>query len=525
VELTVTPQGSPLLRVQNLSKTFPGQRALTDVNLDVFPGEIVAVVGQNGSGKSTLVKVLAGVYEPDAGAGITVYRGDGTQASGRAAQDEVHVIHQDLGLIPVLNTVENLALGRGAGRRLLLPVRAQAERRRARQLITGFGAAFDVTAPVANLSAAERAIVAIARALDGWTRPDRVLLLDEPTAALPEGESERLFTAVRRLAADGAAVVFISHRLGEVLDLADRVVALRGGRVVADVQSSGLNRNALIRLIAGRDLPPERPRTAPDADGAPALAVRGLAGEGVRRVDLDVRAGEIVGLCGLLGSGRERVSSLVFGAAPREGEVRVRSTVLTPGSPRAAIANGIGFVPSDRQALGAVMTMRVTENLTLPNLKSLTGRMGRLSASAERREATHWIGRVQLDPPRPERDLEQFSGGNQQKVVLAKWLRNRPRVLLLDEPTQGVDVGAMSAIYGLIRAAAGDGAAVLVSSSDTAELAALCDRVIVLRDGAVAAQLEPPDLTEARLVHESQLPAAPLPASAADAKAGATHVR
>jgi ABC-type sugar transport system ATPase subunit len=517
-------QAGPLLRVRNLTKTFPGQRALTDVNLDVFPGEIVAVVGQNGSGKSTLVKVLTGVYEPDAGAEIAVHRADGTRVSEHAAAGEVHVIHQDLGLIPILNTVENLALGRGAGRGLL-PVRGQAERRHAQRLITRFGTDFDVMAPVGNLSAAERAIVAIARALDGWTGPDRVLLLDEPTAALPESESERLFTAVRTLAAGGAGVVFISHRLGEILGLAGRVVALRGGRVVAGVESSGLDRNALIRLIAGHDLPQARTRAALASPGEPVLVTRGLTGQEVRNVDLDIRAGEIVGLCGLLGSGRERVSSLIFGALPRQGEVRVGGSVLTPGSPRAAIANGIGFVPSDRQALGAVMTMRARENLTLPNLKTLSSKIGRISASEERREAAHWIGRVQLDPPLPERDLEQFSGGNQQKVVLAKWLRNRPRVLLLDEPTQGVDVGATSAIYGLIHAAAGDGAAVLVSSSDTAELATLCDRVIVLRDSAVAAQLQPPDLTEARLVHESQLPAAPQPTTSANAKAGATHVR
>lgn len=500
-----------LLRVRNLSKTFPGQRALTDVQLDIYAGEIVAIVGQNGSGKSTLVKILTGIYEPDAGAEITVRRG-------------VHVIHQDLGLIPQLNTVENLALGHGVGRQLILPVQGKVERSRARQLITRFGAAFDVTVPVRSLSPAERTIVAIVRALGGWTRPDQVLLLDEPTAALQENESDRLFTAVRRLAADGAGVVFISHRLAEVLDLADRVVALRGGRVVADVQSSDLDRNALIRLITGHDLPPARARTAP-ALGEPVLTVSGLTGTGVSSVDLDVRAGEIVGLCGLLGSGRERVCGMIFGAVPRDGEVRVGSTVLTPSSPSAAIANGLGFVPSDRQAHGAIMSMRVDENLTLPNLKTVRSKIGSLSASAERREAAHWIGRVQLHPPLPERNLEQLSGGNQQKVVLAKWLRNEPRVLLLDEPTQGVDVGATSAIYDLIRAAAAGGAAVLVSSSDTAELAALCDRVIVLYRGVVAAQLEPPVLTEARLVRESQQPPAPPQPSHADVKAGATRVR
>ena len=518
------PQASPLLRVRNMSKTFPGQRALSNVELDVFAGEIVAVVGQNGSGKSTLVKILTGVHEPDAGAEITIRRGDGTEVRGHAATSEVHVIHQDLGLIPLLDTVENLALGHGVGRQLILPTQRKAERSRARQLITRFGAAFDVTVPVGNLSPAERTIVAIARALDGWTRPDQVLLLDEPTAALQENESERLFTAVRRLAADGAGIVFISHRLGEVLDLADRVVALRGGRVVADVESSRLDRNALIRLIAGRDLPRAQARTAPASGGEPVLTVRGLTGTGVRSVDLDVRAGEIAGVCGLLGSGRERVCGMIFGAVPRGGEVRVASTVLPPGSPRAAIANGLGFVPSDRQAHGVIMTMRVDQNLTLPNLKTLRGKIGSLSPSAERRQAAHWIDRVHLDPPLPERDLEQLSGGNQQKVVLAKWLRNQPCVLLLDEPTQGVDVGATSAIYDLIRSAAAGGAAVLVSSSDTAELAALCDRVIVLIGGTVAAQLEPPVLTEARLVRESQQPSAAPRLNDADVNAGAPRV-
>jgi ABC-type sugar transport system ATPase subunit len=522
--MTINTQPGPLLRVRNLSKTFPGQRALADVQLDIFAGEIVAVVGQNGSGKSTLVKVLTGIHEPDAGAEITLRRDDGTEVRGHAATSEVHVIHQDLGLIPLLNTVENLALGRGPGRRLILPIRGKAERSRARQLITRFGAAFDVTVPVGSLSPAERAIVAIARALDGWARPDQVLLLDEPTAALQENESERLFTAVRRLAADGAGVVFISHRLGEVLDLATRVVALRGGRVSADVQSPRLDRNALIRIITGRDESRAQVRPTSAPGGEPVLTVRGLTGAGVRSVDLDVRAGEIVGVCGLLGSGRERVCGMIFGAAPREGEVRVHSTVLPPGSPRAAIANGLGFVPSDRQAHGVIMSMRVDENLTLPNLETLRSRIGSLSAAAERREAAHWISRVQLDPPLPQRHLEQLSGGNQQKVVLAKWLRNKPCVLLLDEPTQGVDVGATSAIYDLIRAAVTGGAGVLVSSSDNAELEALCDRVIVLYDGAVTAQLEPPVLTEARLVRESQRPSAPPQPNDAEVQAGATHV-
>lgn len=522
--MTAPSTARPLLTVRGLSKTFPGQRALTDVDLDVRAGEVVAVVGQNGSGKSTLVKVLTGIHEPDPGAEITVRRSDGTEACGHAATGAVHVIHQDLGLIPMLTTVENLALAHGTGRSSLVPVR-RAERRRAERLVARFGASFDVTAPIEELAPAERTIVAIARALDGWRHPDQVLLLDEPTAALHETESERLFTAVRRLAADGAGVVFISHRLGEVLELADRVVALRGGRVVADIPSERLDHGALSRLIAGRDLPQHRAPRAPAAAGEPLLTVRGLAGAGVEGVDLDVRAGEILGVCGILGSGQESLCSLVFGAIRRSaGEVRVGPAAVAPGDPRGAIARGIGFVPADRKTDGAVMSMSMRENLTLANLRPVRGRLGSLRAAAERREAAAWIGRVGLDPPMPERDLEQFSGGNQQKVVLAKWLRNLPQVLLLDEPTQGVDIGARSAIYQLIRDAAAAGTAVLVSSSDTAELAALCDRTIVLRDGAAAAELTGSDLSEARLVHESQRPrTTPTDRLRAQAGAGRVH--
>lgn len=521
--MTAPTAAGPLLTVRGLSKTFPGQRALADVDLDVHAGEVVAVVGQNGSGKSTLVKVLTGIHEPDAGAEITVRRGDGTEAWGHAATGAIHVIHQDLGLIPTLTTVENLALARGAGRGALLPVR-RAERRHAERLVARFGASFDVTAPVEELAPAERTIVAIARALDGWQHPDQVLLLDEPTAALHETESERLFTAVRRLAADGAGVVFISHRLGEVLELADRVVALRGGRVVADVPSGQLDHGALSRLIAGRDLPQHDAPQMPAAPGEPLLTVRGLVGAGVAGIDLDVRAGEILGACGILGSGQESLCGLIFGAIRRSaGEVRVGPAAVDPADPRGAIARGIGFVPADRKTDGAVMSMSMRENLTLPNLRPVRGRLGSLVAAAERREAADWIDRVGLDPPLPERDLEQFSGGNQQKVVLAKWLRNRPQVLLLDEPTQGVDIGARSAIYQLIRDVTAAGTAVLVSSSDTAELAALCDRVIVLRDGAAAMELTGSDLSEARLVHESQRPR-DTPTDRLRAQAGAGHV-
>jgi len=500
--MTAPVNPAPLLTIRGLSKSFPGQRALADVSMDVAAGEIVAVVGQNGSGKSTLVKVLTGIYEPDPGAHIVVRKDDGRELTGPAARAEIHVIHQDLGLISMLNTVENLGLGREVRRRAFMPIRHRREQQRATELIRRFGADFDVSARVDTLAPAGRTIVAIARALDSWQSPQQVLLLDEPTAALHSSEAQRLFTAVRHVARDGAGVVFVSHRLDEVLGLADRVVALRGGRVVADIPAAELDRAQLIELIAGRvvnELRPPAGRLRPET----ALALEGVSGPGIRDINLTVRVGEVLGVCGILGSGREHLSSAVFGATRHSGVVRVGGRVLRPGAPRHAVACGVGFVPADRQADGAVMSMRARENLTLSGLAPVRGRLGNLSARAERGTAQEWVRRVELDPPEPERDLGLFSGGNQQKVVLAKWLRNKPTVLLLDEPTQGVDVGAKAAIYQLISDAASSGSGVLVASSDTAELATICDRVVVFRDGVVVAELDRQDLSESRLVEES----------------------
>jgi ABC-type sugar transport system ATPase subunit len=487
-----------LLRVRGLSKTFPGLRALADVSLSVHAGEIVALVGQNGSGKSTLVKTLAGVHEPDPGAEIDV-------AGGRAdgsGETELHFIHQDLGLIEGLSTVENLDLGRDHRWAGLLPSPRQTERTRAERLIAGFGAAFDVTAPVRDLSSAERAIVAIARALDGWSHPTNVLVLDEPTAALHGEEVEKLFDAVRRIAASGAGVVFISHRLDEVFDLADRVVVLRDGRVVADVGGERLDHDELIALITGIALPEPVERSRRAAEEV-VLAARGVRGATIDGLDLDLCAGEIVGVSGVLGSGREQLAGILFGLAPGEAaEVRVGGRTLRRLSPRAAIALGVGYVPADRRAHGAVLSLSARENITLPRLAPFTRAGGRIDGGAERAEVRRWVELVDLRPPEPERTLGFLSGGNQQKVVLAKWLRNEPRVLLLDEPTQGVDVGAKAGILELIGAAAARGAGVLICSSDTKELATVCDRVLVLRDGRAVAEPAGPELSEARLVRE-----------------------
>jgi len=489
---------APLLRVGGLSKSFPGLKALDDVSLEVASGEIVAVLGHNGSGKSTLVKVLAGVYQADPGAVVEVRDAQGEVLGGPAAREELHFIHQDLGLVDLLNTMENLGLGvRGRG---LAPVRGAAERRHAQALIAQFGVDFDVSVPVGALSPAQRAIVAIARALDGWTRPDNVLVLDEPTTALHGDEVQVLFEAIRRIAASGAGVVFISHRLDEVLALADRVVVLRDGRVVADEPTAGLDHDQLVALIVGRAVA-ELTVLAQDSAAEAVLTVTGLCGAEIRDVSLCLRAGEIVGVGGILGSGREQLAAMLFGAQHRSGgRVEITGQELVPDDTVAAIEAGMAFLPADRRRGGAVMDMNVRENLTLPLLGPLRRRFARLDGKAERTDTRYWMHTVGLNPPNPEQPLKLFSGGNQQKVVLAKWLRVQPRVLLLDDPTQGVDVGAKAAIYELIIAARRNGAGVLLCSSDTKELVTLCDRVLVFNGGRVVSEVPRESLSEARLV-------------------------
>jgi ABC-type sugar transport system ATPase subunit len=480
-----------LLQVRGLSKTFPGLKALDDVSLEVASGEIVALVGQNGSGKSTLVKVLAGIHQPDPGAEIVL---------GEEGRAGLHFIHQDLGLVGSLSTIENFDLGRQLGSRALMPSPVRAEARRADELIAGFGIHIDVHAPVERLSAAERAIVAIARALDGWEQPRNVLVLDEPTAPLAGEEVDKLFVAVRRVAERGAGVIFISHRLDEVMSIADRVVCLRDGKLIADVSRGGYDHDDLVELIAGEALAAAED-AAPRAQGEPVLRAKGIRAPTIAGLDLDLHAGEILGISGVLGSGREEVAATLFGAGQGEvDEIEVDGKPIGRLDPRRAIAAGVAYVPGDRHREGAVMKMTVRENMTLPRLRPLQRIFGRIDQREERQEVDRWIERVAVRPAEPERALELFSGGNQQKVVLAKWLRNEPKALLMDEPTQGVDVGAKAGIFELIANAAASGAGILVCSSDAKELATICDRVLVMRGGEVVAEMTRAKLSEAALV-------------------------
>jgi ribose transport system ATP-binding protein len=490
------PAAPRLLRIEGIIKDFPGNRALDEVSLDVASGEIVAVVGHNGSGKSTLVKILDGVYTSDGGT-VELAEIDGQQTN-------LYVIHQDLGLAKELTGLENLGITKDKGRSALAPFRRKKERAHARELIGRFGEPFDLDLPIGRLAPAQRSIIGIARALDGWQHPRNILILDEPTEALHASEVKVLFEAVKSLAAAGAGVIFISHRLDEVLEIADRVVILRDGVKVADESRVTMDHDRLVSYVTG--VPTGEAETGEPFRGDPgavALEVKGLTGPALAGVDLTIHAGEVVGVAGVLGSGREALPAMLFGSIPSEAETfAVQGKNYPRRNPRDSIRRGMGFVPGDRAHFGSVRPMTARENVTLPELKSLTGALGAISATRERAHATELMAKYDVKPPRAEQVFAQFSGGNQQKIVFAKWLRNNPVVLLLEEPTQGVDIGAKQAIYDAIDAAAEGGAAVLVCSSEAKELVRLCNRVVVLRNGAIAAELEGERLTETALIME-----------------------
>jgi ribose transport system ATP-binding protein len=489
---------SPLLTIRGLSKTFPGTRALDRVDFDLRPGEIHALIGQNGCGKSTLIKVLAGYHQPDPGTEIEV-AGEPVALRDTLAsrQAGLRFVHQDLGLVETLSAVENLMLGRELDTAFGGRIRWRAERRDAQRRLAELGYDFDVRQPVSELGAAQRTGIAIVRALWDWERA-RVLVVDEPTASLPREEVNTLFEALRRLRANGLGVVYVSHRLDEIFAIGDRVTILRDGRRVGTWDVGAVDQDRLVSLMVdGTQLRPSRATKFTGTHDV-VLDARGIRGVHVDNVDLHARRGEVVGIAGLTGSGREEILPLLFGALSRGGTVRVDGVDVAEG-PRAAMAAGVALVPADRRGDGAIVDLGVRQNCMLTDLRRYSSRVGRLDRAAERAEVGGWIERLDIRPRRPDATFGTLSGGNQQKVVFAKWLRRTPRVLLLDEPTQGVDVHAKATLHRLARDVAAGGAVVVIASSDDRELCDTCDRVLVLRDGHIAGQLDGDRLTPEEL--------------------------
>jgi len=484
----------PLLQMSAISKRFPGVVALDRVDFDLAAGEIAALVGENGAGKSTLMKILAGIHRRDAGDiridGSPVVMHDPVDA----ARLGIGVIHQERELIDTLDVAGNVFLGReptrGGPLRLLDRRRMDADTERQLRRI---GVALGARTPLRRLSAAQQQLVAIARAL---SMNARVLILDEPTSSLGSGETDRLFGVLRDLRAAGTAVVYISHRLAEIEALADRAVVLRDGRNAGTLPRESISHDALIRLMIGRPIEATPVRPAAAAGPAVLLVERLRTGRYPdAEVSLAVHRGEVLGVAGLVGAGRSEVAEAICGIGPRlGGRVLLEGQPLAIDSPREAIRQGICLVPEDRRRCGLLAALSVRENLTLPALASYA-RAGLIARRVEAEAARRITGTMQVKTPSIEAPVATLSGGNQQKVVVGKWLNLRPRVVVFDEPTQGVDVGAKAEIHRLIRTLAEHGAAVVMVSSDIEEIVAHSDRVAVMHDGRVTGILPRADCT------------------------------
>ena len=484
------------LTMRGLSKTYAGNLALDSLFLQIRAGEVHALLGGNGSGKSTAIKILAGVVPADPGGEIVV----GDESVGvsewtpaRAHAAGLRFVHQQAAVFPDLTVAENLALGAEFPRGLGGRVDWKALNARTAELLERYQIPAKPTTPLAALRAADRSRVTIVRALQDRDDADSgVLVLDEPTAALPDAEVEPLLAALRGYAAAGLSILYVSHRLDEVLSVADRITVLRDGRKVDTVEAHGLREPDLIELIVGRPLERVYPavNTGPSDDDV--LAVRGLRGGPLTGVDLTLRRGEVLGIAGLLGSGRSELLRMIFGAYPIDGgEIYLDGEPFRPKSLESSIAAGVAYVPEDRQADGLLQGENVRHNLSAGQTRHYFRKLlfrHRAEAADSQRSISDFLIRLVSD----EQAVETLSGGNQQKVVLARWLRRRPKVLLLDEPTTGVDVGARAEIYQLVRRATQQGTAVLLVVSEPEELAHASDRVAVLRGGRITAVVDQP---------------------------------
>ena len=492
-----TPEaGAVVLRMSGIRKSFPGVVALAGVDLELRRGEVHVLLGENGAGKSTLMKILSGAYRKDEG--VISLEGREVEIAGprHARELGIGIIYQELMLVPELSAAENVFLGREPHR---LPglIDRRTMLRDAARLLDELGAAFDVGVPTRQLSIAQRQLVEIAKAL---SLDARILVMDEPTSALTEREAGALFKMIRRLTAQGVSVVYISHRLEEIFEIGDRVTVLRDGQHIATRPIGDTNRRELVRLMVDRDLHEMVMRT-PAARGNELLRVTGLRRRGVlHNVALTVHAGEIVGLAGLLGSGRTRVARAIFGLDRRDGgEIFVKGRQRAISSPRQAIRAGLGFVTEDRKGEGLVLGLSVRANLSLAVLRTLS-RFGVVRRAQERAMSDRYARELRIKTPSLEQAVLHLSGGNQQKVVLGKWLACEVDVLFLDEPTRGIDVGSKQEIYNLISRLAASGVGIVLISSELPEIVGLCDRVLVMRSGRVAGEFTREEATQERLL-------------------------
>ena len=498
---------TPVLAVRHVSKSFAGVRALVDIDLEIAPGEIHCLAGENGSGKSTLIKVISGVHTPEEGS-VAIAGREYTHLTPSAAIDAgVRVIYQDFSVFPNLSVMENIALGSevAAGRAL---VNRSRMREVAREAIAKIGFTVDLDELVGNLSVADKQLVAISRALMGDAK---LIIMDEPTTALTKKEVCALFDIVADLQSRGIAIVFVSHKLEEVFEIAQRFTILRSGRKVITCPKEDLDRASFARHMTGRDFD-EAPYRTGYIDADPVLEVReATVADAFENASLSVRPGEILGITGLLGSGRTELALSLFGMLHLDsGRIRVKGQDVTLRGVRDAIKAGIAYVPEDRLTEGLFLSRSIGDNITISEMDAFTHYLGFIDKEAIRAEEKRWVERLGVLTPDPDNAVNTLSGGNQQKVVLAKWLATNPSVLILNGPTVGVDIGSKFTIHSILRDLAAQGMAIIIISDDIAEVLTNCSTIAIMRAGHLSEPISPDTLTEAeltRLLSEEGAPA------------------
>jgi ribose transport system ATP-binding protein len=492
----------PLLSMQGVCKRFDNVVALSEVALDVRRGEVHAICGENGAGKSTLMKILSGVYTPDEGE--IHFDGQPVRLQGlhQAQALGIVMIHQELNLVPHLTVAENIWLGREPRRGWFVDQARQ--RQGARACLQRLGVEVDPDAQVSSLSIAQQQMVEIAKAL---SMDARLLIMDEPTSSLGEADAARLLAVVQDLKRAGVGIVYISHRLEELEHIVDRVTVLRDGRYITTRAWGETSIDEIVSLMVGRELTQQFPPATRQPGSDVLLRVRGLQREGVfGPLDFELRRGEILGFAGLVGAGRTEVARAIFGADPVDGgSIELAGQPLKVRVPRDAINAGIAYVSEDRKAHGLAVNMSVAHNLTLANLGALADTLGFIDAAAERETAEQYIRQLGIRTPSPEQVVRLLSGGNQQKIVIAKWLFRQARIIFFDEPTRGIDVGAKYAIYELMDRLAAQGIGVVLISSDLPEVLGLSDRVAVFRQGQLAAVLETRRCSQQDVMHHASV--------------------
>jgi ribose transport system ATP-binding protein len=484
----------PVVRLRGVSKEFPGVKAVDRVDLEILPGEVHALAGENGAGKSTLMKILSQVERPTEGELQISGEKVAFHGPGYAQSLGVAMVYQEFALAPHLSVAENLFLGREPARAGFINRRSEKEK--AGELLGRVGLEIDSNRLVSGLTVAEQQRLEIAKAL---AIEAKVLILDEPTATLAEREIEGLFEVIREMASRGIAILYISHRLDEIFRIADRVTVMRDGKVMETKPTSELTEEELVNLMVGREVGNLYPK--PEAEiGEVLLRVEGISREGVLKdCSFEVRSGEILGFAGLVGAGRTELARAVFGADPVDsGRVELEGREIQVKSPQAAIAAGIGYLTEDRKGAGLALQLGIDHNITLANVP--VAMAGFLDLGTEQRVARDWSEQLDIQAPTIKRKVQVLSGGNQQKVVVAKWLETHARALFFDEPSRGIDVGAKAEMFGLIGDLAKEGRGIVLISSYLPELLNMCDRILVMRDGRVAGVLEREEFSEERIV-------------------------